>query len=116
MDSVAKSKTDYRTQVSQVSFKPGKAVDFTALGKAVDSAGFSAQEIEVTAAGRVIENQGALALQVAGTNQVFPLTGEKAQALAGAKGKDSMVRVTAKVDLSHTSPAFEVREVKGGAR
>lgn len=116
MDSVAKSKTDYRTQLSQVSFKPGKAVDFAAISKAVDSAGFSAQEIVVTAAGRVIESPGSLALQVTGTNQVFPLTGEKAQALAGTKGKDSVVRVTARVDLSHTSPAFEVREVKGGAR
>jgi hypothetical protein len=100
LDSVARSTTDYRTQITQVAFRPGRPVDFDSIIKAIDNAGFPAQAIRVVATGWVVDAQGQVAFKVSGTGQVFPLgEGGQFQQAVHVKGSGQLVRVTAVVDL-----------------
>jgi len=86
--------------MTQVVFRPGRPVDFDAIIKAIDDAGFPAQAIRVVATGWVVDTQGQVAFKVSGTDQVFPV-GEGGQYLQAVhvKGSGQLVRVTATVDL-----------------
>ncbi len=95
------SKTDLHTQSSTLTFKPGKAIDFGELTKAVDTAGFTVGEIKVWAAGRVEVAGGQLLFRVSGSDQAFLLVdNEPATNLKAAQGKE--IKVTAKVDFKET--------------
>ena len=95
------SKTDLDTQSSTLTFKPGKAIDFGKLAKAVDTAGFTPGEIKVWATGRIEIADGQIIFIFGGSDQTFPLTNnELAAKLEAAQGKE--VKVTAKVDFKGT--------------
>jgi hypothetical protein len=90
----------------------GKSFDPSGIPKAVKDAGFTPGEIEVTAAGTFIEENGLLRLKMQGPVPVFVLAGgAKAELLKGRTdllGK--RVRVTGKLHPSHAdkSPGLTV--------
>ena len=95
------SKTDLDTQSSTLTFKPGKAIDFGKLAKAVDTAGFTPGEIKVWATGRIEIADGQITFKVSGSNQTFPLVNNGlAATLKAAQGKE--IKVIGRVEFKET--------------
>ena len=106
-DGVADSNTSLETQSSTVTFKKGKVIDFAKLAKAVDTAGFKAEEIKIWASGSIVEEDGRLTLKVSGSNQTLPLTeNEQTAKLKATLGKE--IKVVGKVELKESPPRLVV--------
>jgi len=88
LDAVRNAKADLKTQTATVTFKPGKPVDFVALARAVDKAGFKAGAITIWAKGTLSEEGGQLVFTPTGTNQALPVAdGAEAAKLKTEIGK-----------------------------
>lgn len=78
---VDKVQVDIKNQEYNLSFKEGAAVDFDALGKAVEEAGFSVAKMKVTAAVKSLQVEKDTHIQIG--NQYFHFLNAKNQALNG---------------------------------
>ncbi|MFQ5903629.1 MAG: heavy-metal-associated domain-containing protein [Candidatus Binatia bacterium] len=58
---------------AEVTLKEGARLDIEKLARAVIDGGLTLKDIEVTAKGRLIEQEGKLAFRVGGSNQLIPL-------------------------------------------
>jgi copper chaperone CopZ len=116
LDVVRTVKTELDTQRSTLTFKPGKPVDFAALAKAVDQAGFKAGSITIWAKGTLGEERGGqFTFTVSGTSQTFPVAdGPQLAKLKGDVGKE--ISLVANVRFEETPPRLIVGEepAKGG--
>ncbi len=104
---VDRSKTDLATQTSTLAFKPGEAIDFGKLAKAVDTAGFTVGDIKVWATGRVEVAGGQLLFRISGSEQaLLLLDNDSAAKLKDTQGKE--IKVTGKVDFKNTPAKLEI--------
>ncbi len=107
LDAVRKASADLKTQTATVTFKPGKPVDFAALARAVDKAGFKAGAITIWAKGELSEQGGQLVFTPTGTNQALPVAeGAEAAKLKSEIGKE--IPLVAQVRFLETRPRLVV--------
>lgn len=110
-DGVKESKTDLNTQSSTLTFKPGEAIDFGKLAKAVDTSGFTAGEIKVWATGRVETADGQILFKVSGSDQIFLLVNNEAVVkLKAAQGR--RVKVIGRVQFKETPVTLVIEGVE----
>lgn len=103
LDAVRNAKADLETQTATVTFKPGRPVDFAAVAKAVDKAGFKAGAITIWAKGTLSEQGGQLVFTPTGTNQTLPVAdGAEAAKLKSRLGTE--VPLVARVRFQETPP------------
>lgn len=110
LDAVQNATADLKTQTATVTFKPGKPVDFAALSRAVDRAGFTAGSITIWANGVLSARpDGTLAFTVSGTKQTFPVAESPHLAkLKSEIGKE--IPLVAGVRFEETPPRLVIEE------
>jgi len=96
--------------ISTVTFKPGKPIDFAALAKAVDKAGFKAGGITIWAKGTVsTAPDGRLMFTVSGSNQTFPIADTpEAAKLKTMVGMETPI--VARMQFEETPPRLVIGE------
>ena len=110
-DGVATSNTDLETQTSTLTFKPGKAIDFRKLAKAVDTAGFTVGEIRVWVTGQVEIADGQVLFKVGGSDQIFLLVDNEAVVkLKAAQGRRA--KVIGRVQFKETPVTLVIESVE----
>lgn len=110
LDAVQSATADLKSQTATVTFKPGKPVDFAALSKAVDRAGFKARSITIWAKGVLSARpDGTLAFTVSGTKQTFPVAESPHLAkLENEIGKE--IPLVASVRFEEIPPRLDIEE------
>jgi hypothetical protein len=89
-----------------VTFKEGASLDPNQLAKAMDAAGFGADEITVIIKGSLTEEKGYPAFKVSGSNQIFLLAENEVLNQLKALGSGKEVTITAKVEMKGGGAPF----------
>ncbi len=114
LDVVKDTKTNFRTQISNVTLKKGRPVNFSEIANAIDQAGFTVGEITISAKGFFkISPSAAPVFKVSGSNQVFPVVeNEKSKGLRKAANlKSKEVEITARVAFNEKPPRWTLTSI-----
>jgi hypothetical protein len=114
IEGVQSVKVSLKEGVATIQFAPLNRVTTSKIRDAIRSNGFSAREAEVRVAGSLVQRGDALALVVAGTDEVFVLHDAPGTAgvVAELRRRDPRVRVV----LTGQVPRPETREARGPQR
>lgn len=110
LDAVQNVKTELDTQSSTLTFKPGRPIDFAALAKAVDKAGFKAGSITIWAKGALSQApDGRLMFTMSDSHQSFPVADSPEAARLKTMG-GMETPIVARVQFEETPPRLVLGE------